>query len=37
MTLEADGRQLGTPYVTARARRGAERCIADAKAYIPFL
>lgn len=29
--------QPWTPYVTATARRGAQRCIADARAYIPFL
>lgn len=26
-----------TPYVTPAARRGAQQCIADARAYIPFL
>jgi hypothetical protein len=25
------------PYVTAEGRMGAKRCIADAKAYIPFV
>ena len=25
------------PYMTPKARRGAEKCIADATAYIPFL
>ena len=26
-----------TPFVTAAARRGSQKCILDAKAYIPFL
>jgi hypothetical protein len=29
--------QPWTPYVTPAARRGARQCIADARAYVPFL
>lgn len=29
--------QPWTPYITPRAKLGAQECVADAVAYIPFL